>query len=77
MANEKVIAEFTETNKQLQKRVETSVSVTVTSVTSPPSPTDTSNTLEADDSKVRQTLVSFLVIQRLFEDPIPRESFLV
>ena len=52
LANEKVIAEFRETNKQLQKRVDTGVTVT-----SPSSPTDTSNTLEADDSKVRHPII--------------------
>ena len=37
------------TNKELQKRVEVSVT--------PPSPLDTSNTLEADDSKTDTSLI--------------------
>ena len=38
-----------ETNKELQKRVEVSVT--------PPSPQDTSNNLEADDSKTNASLI--------------------
>ena len=44
-----MIAEFRVTNKELQKRVEVSVT--------PPSPRDTSSTLEADDSKTDTSLI--------------------
>jgi len=53
LANEKIIAEYKEANKQLQKRVEAGPSVTI----SPPSPVDRSNTLEADDSKTDTSLI--------------------
>lgn len=44
-----VIAEYRETNKQLQRRVEVSVT--------PASPQDPSPTLEADDSKTDTSLI--------------------
>ena len=46
-----MIAEFKETNKELQKRVDVKLTVT------PPSPRDSSNTLEADDSKTDTSLI--------------------
>ena len=48
-----IIAEYKETNKQLQKQVEAGPSVQI----SPPSPVDKSNTLEADDSKTDTSLI--------------------
>ena len=47
-----VIAEYRETNKELQKRISIN-----TSNVSPASPKDTSNTLEADDSKTDTSII--------------------
>jgi len=51
LANQKVIAEYRDTNKELQRKIE----VTVTSPASPHD--DTSPTLEADDSKTDASLI--------------------